>query len=387
MIRTLIPHENGAIQTSMLNIQAITDQILMNCDITDSQHAGRFSICGLALRLRDLYKWEKGSDPWVEKGSAEMLQWIEDKEQKWDRLADKQFNDIRILGSTYDPFDTTGINSVLEPHGLYYGGGYAGSLKPTFFLAAIEAKRQLDGHDVYILGQELARDLLTIPALSQDDCILIRQEPAKLFLWDNIFYIKKSGRPALRFALEKYGIKDNNYNELKKNLGRIAKAEMGTYIYHELGELKDSVFDRSLWREIVATFPHTPVELLARSIKDLLADTNEFGTLSFIVRERKTASLAFYVAFLEGLIKELFPEIIHAFQEFTFSNNWQVIAQAVTCGHGTAKRYAESIRRIYQEGKQKNNMQWVENEIARRFLKPLGITGTHPDNASIPDRQ
>ncbi len=367
----------------MLNIKSITQQILMNCDITDSHHAGRFSICGLALRLRDLYKWEKGADPWVEKGSAEMLQWIAGKEQKWDQLTKKEFSNIKILGRTFDPFDTIGINSVLEPHGLYYGGGYAGNLKPTFFLAAIETKSQLDGYDVYILGQELARDLLTIPALSQDNCILIRQQPAKLFLWDNIFYIKKSGRPALRFALEKYGIKDNNYDDLKQNLGKIAKAEIGTYMYHELGELKDSVFDRTLWREIVATFPYTPVELLVRTTKDLLADTNEFGTLSFIIKERKAASLAFYVAFLEGLLKQLFPEILQAFQDFTSSYNWQVIAQAVTCGHGTAKHYADSISRIYQEGKQTDNMPWVEKEIGRRFLEPLGITVTHPEDSSV----
>lgn len=364
----------------MLNIEAITEQILMNCDITDSHHAGLFSICGLALRLRDLYKWEKGSDPWIEKDSSEMLQWIEGKEKKWDKLAKQQLNDITISGNTYDPFDTIGINSVLESHGLLYGGGYAGSLKPTFFLATIETKRQLDGYSVYILGRELARDLLTLPALSQDNCILIRQEPAKLFLWDQIFYIKKSGRPALRFALEKYGIKENNYKELQHNLARITKAEMGTYMYHELGELKDTVFDRSIWREIVASFPHTPIELLVRAIKDLLADTNEFGTLSFIVRERKTASLAFYVAFLEGLIKELFPEIIQAFQEFTPSHNWQAIKQAVRCGHNTAKHHAEAISSIYQDGKQKKNMKWVENEIERRFLEPLGIKGTHPNN-------
>lgn len=364
----------------MLNIEAIVDQILTNCDITDSHHAGLFSICGLALRLRDLYKWEKESDPWIEKDSSEMLQWIEDKEKKWDTLAEKQFTDITISGNTYDPFDTIGINSVLEPHGLLYGGGYARSLKPTFFLATIETKRQLDGHTVYILGRELARDLLTLPALSQDNCILIRQEPAKLFLWDNIFYIKKSGRPALRFALENFGIKESNYLALQRNLDRIAKTELETYIYHELGELKDSIFDRFIWREIVASFPHTPIELLVRAIKDLLADTNEFGTLSYIVRERKSASLAFYVAFLDGLIKELFPEIIQAFREFIPSKNWQTITQAVTCGHNTAKHHAETISRIYRDGKQKNNMKWAEDEIVKRFLEPLGIKGTHPNN-------
>ena len=148
---------------------------------------------------------------------------------------------------------------------------------------------------------------------------------------------------------------------MQRGLATIAEAEMGTYIYHELGELQDTNFDRDIWREIVATFPHTPIELLARTIKDFLADTNEYGTLRFIIRERKISSLAFYVAFHDGLIKELFPEIIEAFQEFT---------------HNTAKHFAEGISNIYQNGKQKNNMKWAENEIGKRFLEPLGIKGT-----------
>ncbi len=66
----------------MLKIEAIIDQVLTNCDIADSQHAGLFSICGLALRLRDLYKWERALSPWEERESGEILEWIEQKERR-----------------------------------------------------------------------------------------------------------------------------------------------------------------------------------------------------------------------------------------------------------------------------------------------------------------
>ena len=361
----------------MLHLEDIVNQVLKNCDISDSQHAGLFSICGLALRLRDLYKWEKGLDPWVEKDSSEILEWIEDKEQKWDKLAEKHLEGITIFGNTYDPFDSKGINSALEPYGVIYGGGYAYSLKPTFFLADIENKKEIDGYTVYILGRELARDLLTLPALSQDNCILIRQEPAKLFFWDQILYLKKSGRFALRFALSNYGLNENNTKEVKHSLEKIVAAELGRYIYHELGEIQDTIFDRNTWREIIATFPHTPIELLVRSVKDLLADTNDYGTLRFIIRERKSSSLAFYVAFLDGLIKELFPEIRNAFKEFLDTRDWTVIEEAVEVGYHTAKGYAETISSIYQSGKQKKNVKWAEREIAENLLKPLGMVGTN----------
>jgi hypothetical protein len=357
----------------MLDLDHLTRQVLDNCAISDSRHAGLYSVCGLALRLRDLYKWEKGLDPWIEMDSSVILDWIGEKEENWDQLEEKEFNEIRILDKTYDPFDAGGINEVLEPQGLLYGAGYVHSLKPSFLLAVLEEKRLIDGYPVYILGRELARDLLTMPAMSQNDRILIRKEAARLFLWDLIFFIKNSGRGALRFALESYGVKGQDSKALRRNLARISEAETETYIYHELGEIRDTVFDRHIWRDIIATFSHTPIELLARVVKDLLADTNEHGKLRHIVREQKEASLALYAAFLDGLRKELFPELKEAFQEFTETYNWQVIEQAISGGYARAKNYAEMMSRIYREGKQKNDMKWVEVEMEKRLLNPLGM--------------
>jgi len=353
--------------------EPIINQVTQNCCISDSRHAGLFSVCGLALRLRDLYKWENGLDPWVEGDSSEVLEWIGDKEEKWDKLEEKDFHEITILGIKYDPFDAKEINRVLEPHGLFYGAGYVQSLKPTFFLAFLEDKKQIEGYTVYILGRELSRDLLTLPALSQDDRILIRKESARIILWNQMFFVKKSGRHALRFALENYGIEEQDPKTLQRNLERILEAEMETYIYHELGEIRDTVFDRDMWREIIATFTHTPIELLSRTVKDLLADTNAYGTLRYITRERKTASISFYVAFIDGLRKELFPELVEAFGEFSETRNWQIIERAVSIGYNRAKHYAETIGNIYQAGKQKNDMKWTENEMEKRLLGPLGI--------------
>ena len=94
----------------MLERDTITSQVLQNCSISDSRHASLYSICELALRLRDLYKWEKGLDPWVEKDSSEILAWIGDKEEEWEKLVDKNFNEITILDRKYDPFETQTIN-------------------------------------------------------------------------------------------------------------------------------------------------------------------------------------------------------------------------------------------------------------------------------------
>jgi hypothetical protein len=352
----------------MLELDHLTNQVLQNCEISDSRHAGLFSICGLALRLRDLYKWEKGLEPWDERDSSEILDWIGNKEQKWEDIAEHDYHPLSILGRQYDPFDTLAINLVLKPYGLFYGAGYARSLKPTFFLANIDDVRKVSGHFVYTLGRELARDLLTIPALTQDSFVLLRKESACMFLWDQLLYIKKSGRDALKFALQNCGLKDEHPKTLRRNLDKIFAAQQETYIYHEIGEIKDTVFERGIWREVIAAFPHTAVELLARAVKDLLADTNKYGTLRYFAQARKTASLGFYVAFYDGLAKALFPELGACFQEFIQTRNWQVIENTIDTGYNTAKHCAEQIIQIYQTGKQKNDPAWAKDEIEKRLL-------------------
>ena len=352
----------------MLKVNDIARQVLHNCNISDANNAGMYSICGLALRLRDLYKWEQGLPPWEERDSSEVLEWIEAKENQWDECIDNAFANISINGKTFDPFDTTGINAVLEPQNFFYGAGYARSLKPTFFLATIEEKSKINETTVYTLDRELARDLLTIPALSQDDYVVLRQDSARLYLWDHIFYIKKSSRPALNFALESCGIKDHQPKALRGRLAGILAAQKETYIYHEIGEIHDAVFDRELWREIIAAFPFSPVEYLARAVKDLLADTNEYGTLQHIVRQRNTASLAFYVAFLDGLPKEFFPELPASFQEFAQTGDWSIIDIAVTSGYRTAKKHAGLIMDLYQEGVDKGDLKGAEMQIQKRLL-------------------
>jgi hypothetical protein len=355
------------------NADDITRQVRRNCDISDAQHAGLYSICGLALRLRDLYKWENRLSPWVENESADILEWIDTRETRWEKLADEKPAPIAIDGRLYDPFDTAGINAALASRGLYYGAGYAHSLKPTFLLARLEQRRLVEGHTVYTLGCELARDLLTIPALSVDDGIVLRREAARLFLWDKMFYIKKSGRPALNFALFHCGIESPTYSDLQRNIDKIMDVQTPTYVYHEIGEREDTVFDRTLWREIIATYPHTPVELAARAVKDLLADTAEKGPLKRIVKKRAAAALGFFVAFSDGLGKTLFPELPVAFQLSAASGDWQLIEEAVRAGNRSARKKADTILTTYTQGRRQHDLQWAAEEIERQLLG--GICG------------
>jgi len=351
----------------------IVAQVRRNCTLSDARHAGGYSVCGLALRLRDLYKWENRLHPWVEEDPGEVLEWIGKKEEEWEILEKKEFQNISLEGHHYDPFDSDDISEILMHRGLYYGAGYARSLKPTFYLAVLEKTIEVDGHTVRILGRELARDLATLPALSQNGQIIIRKDAGKYYFWDQLFFIGKSGKQLLEFALESHGVNAGDTKMLQKNLSRIFETEIDTYIYHELGEIQDTVFNRDQWREIIADFVGTPIELLTRAVKDLLADTSEHGLLRHVITEGKAASLAFYAAFIDGLVKEMFPEIRPAFVEFTKFRNWEAISRAVRVGRRRARRYAETLSRIYETGKTKNDLKWAEAEIKKRLLVPLGV--------------
>ena len=148
---------------------------------------------------------------------------------------------------------------------------------------------------------------------------------------------------------------------------------MERYVYHELGEIQNQDFDRDIWREMIGTFPHTPVELLARAVKDLLADTNKKGPLADIIKKEKETSLGFYVAFLDGLRRELFPEIREAFSRFVKTRDWDVIDSAVSIGYLRAKEHAKALCLLFSEAKQNNDFESVSEEIEKRFLLPLGI--------------
>ena len=98
----------------MFDRQDIARQVLHNCDVSDAKHAGIYSVCGLALRLRDLYKWDQGLNPWEEKDAAQILDWIGTKEDLWETLADDDYELLAIQGERFDPFDTRPINAALE---------------------------------------------------------------------------------------------------------------------------------------------------------------------------------------------------------------------------------------------------------------------------------
>jgi hypothetical protein len=205
-----------------------------------------------------LYKWEHALAPWEEGDPARVLEWIGHREGYWETLSGGEVGPLALGGRRVDPFDTEAVNAALAPHRLYYGAGYARGLKPTFFIAAIESHQEIQGCRVVRLGRELARDLLALPALSQDNRIILRRDAARGVLWDQIAYIPPSGRNLLDAALAACGISSRRPSDLREKWDGLLALQETIHFHHELGEIKESDFERNLWREIVAAFAAGP---------------------------------------------------------------------------------------------------------------------------------
>lgn len=357
----------------MINIESIAGQVLKNCEISDSRHAGTYSVCGLALRLRELYKWEKGLEPWMEEDSGVLLEWISSKEDRWEQIRDNNYGPIEIEGRDFDPFDVKGINQMIQGYGLFYGAGYAHSMKPSFLLASISDRKAIMGYEVIILGKEFARDLLSIPAFTQERKIIIRKEASRNILWDQIMFSIKSGKWALDRALKHYGINDEiDRGKLKEMFKNILMDQIEFYIHHEIGEMEDRDFHPDVWRSIIGRYPHSPVELISRAVKDILADTTKNGSLNYLINNRLKGPLYLYGATLDGLRKAIFPEILKAIRSFEEKEDWDIIEDAVKSGFSRVKALAHQISSIYKTYGEKEPDRF-EKKLREEILIPLGI--------------
>ncbi len=352
----------------------VTD-IQRNCDISDAKDHGIYSMCTMVLKLRNLYKWENNIQPWKEPEAADLLDWIDAKENYWATIAEKPFQPIAINKKNLSPLDATTVNTTLADERLVYSAGYGRSMKAVFFLAEVLEQKTVEGCPVLISGKELAKEMASPFAMTQESSIYIRQEPLRYFLWDYIQELRSSCRISLRHALKFYDLLDDgqlSQERFKDKLDHIVEQEMNLFIYHEVGEVLQASFDSRALQTIIAHFPGSVIEFVGRALKDVLADTHAKGVLTYIIKERRESSLSLYIGFLDGLRKQLFPEIFDAFEQFLKEKDWQLIEQARILCRENNLQLARKIKAIT-----KNFGLLPDKDIQDQFIKqiliPLGL--------------
>ena len=336
----------------MVDIEGLRGQVKLNCTISDARFWGYFSICGLLLRMRELYRSEKSLMPWEVIPREEMGEWIAAREAEWKALETEPLRPLKIEGNVYDPFEVDRLNVHLNAHGLLYAGGYGRFNKPSFFLGKLEGRGERGDYLLHSSGQELCRDLSTSVAMLQGRCIFMRREPLKLLLWDKFQELRarKSGG-LLKEAFSALGSADALVpEELYQRIDSLSLEIAEIFILHETGEAYEDEYSDE-WLDILDQNRDRATDFYVRGVKDLLADTSEKGPLKYIIGRKESTPLNFYMLFLDGIRKEIFPEIMNAFQKFADSADWVLLEEARRTGYARARTLRERIVRLWREGK------------------------------------
>jgi hypothetical protein len=336
----------------MIDIDSIASQVKHNCNISDARYWGYYSPCGLLLRMRDLYRIEHAMAPWETVNHKAVGDWIDTREELWQEGETLNFQQIAVNGKKYDPFDSKAINKVLVREGFFYGAGYGNSLKPVFILAELSEHIVKGRYQIYIVNREFARDLSTPPAMIQGHTIIARRKTMEMFLWgkyEEMLSRKCAG--SLHHAFSEYGISpDTDREGIEEGFSRIVDEELSTYIYHELGEASQRGILGTWWKQLITEIPHSRAELFVRALKDIMSDTCKSGMLAYIIEQKRSGSLSFYVSLLSGMRKIIVPEIISAYTNFREAENWDIIEKARVEGYRKAGDYVRILKEMSDNG-------------------------------------
>ena len=329
------------------------EDIKFNCDVSDARYWGHFSICGLLMRYRDLFRSEMGIDPWSPIPREEIAEWIGRKESRWADLEGSDLRDLRLRGAAYSPFDSAGINEALQGDGYVYGAGYGMYLKPTFFLGRVRSIAVDEGHTVHTTERELVRDLFTAPAMLQELSIFIRLEPLKALLWDKFTELRPDCGPALSNAFQAYGIAPGQSvgSSFARLLEQMALAYSGVLLRHELAESREAV---PQWKELLTQAGDRKTEQFLRAVKDLVADTSDAGPLRSIVETRDRGALGLFIGLIDGYRRLLFPEIREAYGRILKDGAWEVVEDARRNGYIRFVALRRKVLELFARGDQES---------------------------------
>lgn len=358
-----------------ITMHGFIQQVEANCRIAAAGQVGYYSLCGMLLRLRQLYKWEQGLRPWQEGDPREVLDWIAAREEAWIDLEEANLQELDWQGQRLDPFAVAELNDLLAPAGLAYGAGFTHGLAPMCFLGELWETRKHRELTVLILGPELARDLDAAPALRQGQVVYLRTEPLAFYLWDNLSDPSKQNNIFLKIALAAKGIdqdrllaRPETFEEQFKNL----LASTGeAIIHHEIGEALEPALRQSL-PNLIARFPHSRIERWVRAVKDALADLNDWGRLAYIVAQRDLPELALLLAWRPGFYPYLVPELEPAFWELQRTRDWGVVEQARQTALERLRLTATALDELVLEPGGAADAETAD-AIEKKFIRPLGL--------------
>lgn len=299
-----------------------------NCHIADARHAADLGMCTYLLKMREYFRWERGFGFRDRLPAEEIGDWLSLREAHWEGLLETDFCDIEIEDDSYDAFDADAINARLEPFGLVYSGGLIGNGKPHFFLAHLECVLNPDeGMSIRVSSRELARGLTAPPAMTRERNIFLRREALRRYLWERMeIWRWQSPKNALAKAFASYDFE----NDLEDALDQMTEKEMQTVLHHEIGEVEATRLLGEDWHDMLHDLLGTPAELMARAVRDYVADC--LSTMPHLVRQGEAAPVHFYVGALSNMRKEIFPGLLKAYERWEEGGDLAVFSELARDG-------------------------------------------------------
>jgi hypothetical protein len=235
-----------------------------------------------------------------------------------------------------DPFDAIAANRALLPQGCVYGAGYGRFQKPVFFLGRLLRVEQRAGYAVLVSSCEYARELAAPPAMLQGRTIYVRQECVRRYLWEKIeeWQWRKQGNAMAR-ALAGYDFSA----DFESALARMAANEIESMVLHELGEAAAGELLGEAWGEMTLAVAPARGEAIVRAVRDLLADC--ISTLPALLARRNIPALHFHFATFDAPRRQLFPQALEAYEEFSRSEDLRPLHQVAREGK---ERWLECAR-------------------------------------------
>lgn len=327
------------------SLREIAADVQYNCHVADARHGGNFTMCTYLLKMREYYRWEIGAGPRDLLPKAALGDWLQAREALWEDLAEAQFRPLTIGGRRYDPFDTRRINQALEPLGAVYGAGLVNGAREHFFFGELlRRERGEEGQVLHLCGREWARCLDAPPAMAGEAGVFLRREALSRYLWEK-YETWAWNRPdnALGRAFACYDFEGDPEGALQA----MTEAELAAAREHELGEFEADRLLGEQWNQMLLELALTPAELMARAIKDHLADA--LRTLPMLLAGEPGPSLHFYMGNLSGMRQHLYPALKQAYDRWLTEGELEPLEALVPKGRDHWLALARELLRLHEE--------------------------------------
>jgi len=294
--------------------------------------------------LREYFRWEHDIPYQTTLPREQLSAWLTRREDHWDKLEARPFENIPVQGTLHDPFDSTAINKGLNELGYVYSSGYGRNMKPVFFLGELEQRTHHAGYTLLVSGKEYARDLTAPPAMSLDNIIYVRRESLRRMCWEKIEEWRwNQPENAMQKAMLCYDFD----SAPEQSLEAMTDKELQFVVLHEIGEVQAGKRLGEAWEVMLASMQQSKAELMLRAVRDNLADA--LSTLPGLLNDAEAASVHFYMANMNNMRKALFPEFVSAYEGWTVSGDTRELEQLVDRAAAHWQSLAETCLELHQE--------------------------------------